>query len=402
MGYTGINMENVKSRNQSSILKLLNDKGPMSRKDIAAQLGLTPASVTVLCAALLSDGMLYEVGEVQESNRVGRRKVLLDVNYEYRYVLSICIETPVTSLSICDLHGEHCTTRKIQTDTEVPAEEFLKAVADTGKVLMWEAGVRRSQLLGAGVSVPGPVDRRKGVSQHAYRIWDKPVPVVDCLQQALDCPVLLENNVRAFAQAELLYGMGKTRCNLIFLKWGPGVGSAIVADGHIYESQAFKNAEIGHVRVVYRNGARCYCGRRGCLETMVASHPLVRRLQEACSPTATPKLWQAVGGEPSEITTRDLPRLAELDDPGMWKLLDEAFEMMAHVTGGMLTMLAPDRLILYGNMFALPHFLERFRAACKRYDPHYDENYVVMSELAGKIDYIGPLAIVASELFYQE
>lgn len=402
MGYTGINMENVKSRNQSSILKLLNDKGPMSRKDIAAHLGLTPASVTTLCAALLGDGMLYEVGEIQESNRVGRRKVLLDVNYEYRYVLSICIETPITSLSICDLHGEHCTTRRIQTDTGVPAEEFLKTVADTAKVLMWEAGVRRSQLLGAGVSVPGPVDRRKGVSQHAYRIWDDPVPVVDCLHQALDCPVLLENNVRAFAQAELLYGMGKTQRNLVFLKWGPGVGSAIVADGRIYESQSFKNAEIGHVRVVYHNGVRCHCGRSGCLETVVASHPLVRRLQQACSPTAMPQLWQAVEGDPARITIHELPQLAELDDPGMWKVLDEAFETIAHVTGGILTMLAPDRLILYGNMFALPHFLEHFRAACKRYDPHYDENYVVMSALAGKIDYIGPLAIVASELFYQE
>lgn len=402
MGYTGINMENVKSRNQSSILKLLNDKGPMSRKDIASHLGLTPASVTTLCAALLSDGMLYEVGEIQESNRVGRRKVLLDVNYEYRYVLSICIETPITSLSICDLHGEHCTTRRIKTDTEVPAEEFLKTVADTGKVLMWEAGVRRSQLLGAGVSVPGPVDRRKGVSQHAYRIWDEPVPVAECLHQALDCPVLLENNVRAFAQAELLYGMGKTQRNLVFLKWGPGVGSAIVADGRIYESQAFKNAEIGHVRVVYHDGARCHCGRTGCLETVVASHPLVKHLQEVCSPTATPKLWQAVEGDTARITIHELPQLAEIDDPGMWKLLDEAFEMMVHVIGGILTMLAPDRLILYGNMFALPHFLEHFRAACKRYDPHYDENYVVMSELAGKIDYIGPLAIVASELFYQE
>ena len=79
MGYTGINMENVKSRNQSSILKLLNDAGPMSRKDIAAQLGLTPASVTTLCAELMAEGMLYEVGEIQESNRVGRRKVLLDI-----------------------------------------------------------------------------------------------------------------------------------------------------------------------------------------------------------------------------------------------------------------------------------------------------------------------------------
>ena len=58
MGYTGINMENVKSRNQSSILKLLNDAGPMSRKDIAAHLGLTPASVTTLCSDLLAEGML--------------------------------------------------------------------------------------------------------------------------------------------------------------------------------------------------------------------------------------------------------------------------------------------------------------------------------------------------------
>lgn len=401
MGYAGINMENVKSRNQSSILKLLNDAGPMSRKDIAAHLGLTPASVTTLCSDLLAEGMLYEVGEIQESNRVGRRKVLLDINYQYRYVLSICIETPVTSLSICDLHGEHCTIRQLRTDTSAAPAQFLKEIADTGKVLMWEAGIRRDQLLGAGISVPGPVDYQAGVSLHAYRIWDQPVQVVDCLARHLECPVLLENNVKAFAQAELLYGMGKQHSNLVFLKWGPGVGSAIITDSRIYQSKCFKNAEIGHVRVD-ANGALCHCGRHGCLETRVSSHPLVKRLQQACSPAATPILWQAVEGDPQRITVHDLPGLAELDDPGMWSVLDEEIETLANVTGAILTMLAPDRLIVYGNMFDVPHFFEHFRAACKRYDPAYNEEYVVRSELANQIDHIGPLAIVASELFYQE
>ena len=54
MAYNGLNLENVKNQNRSSILKLLNDQGPMSRKDISARLGLTPASVTTLCAELLA------------------------------------------------------------------------------------------------------------------------------------------------------------------------------------------------------------------------------------------------------------------------------------------------------------------------------------------------------------
>lgn len=68
------------------------------------------------------------------------------------------------------------------------------------------------------------------------------------LAEALECTVLLENNVKAFAQAELIYGLGRTEENLLLLKWGPGVGSAIIAQGRIYESRMYKSAEIGHVR----------------------------------------------------------------------------------------------------------------------------------------------------------
>lgn len=400
MAYTGINMENVKSKNLASILKLLNTSGPMSRKDIALQLGLTPATLTMLCAELLGEGVLVEKGEIPQGNRAGRRKILLGINYEYRYVLTISIELPVTSVSVCDLRGEHCTTRELATDCEVPAQEFLRRVADTSKVLLWEAGIRREQLLGAGVSVPGPVSREEGISHRAYRIWDDPVQVTSCLAQWLDCPILLENNVRAFAQAELIYGMGKRQENLVFLKWGPGVGSAIIANGQIYESKAFKNAEIGHVRVE-ENGALCRCGRRGCLETRVSTHPLVRRMRQVCTPETTPQLWKLVEGDPERITVHTLGWALQAEDPALWAMLDEEIGLLANVTGSILTMLAPDRLIVYGDVFELPHFLEHFIAACKRYDPYYNEQYIVPSELSEKIAYIGPLAVVVSELFYQ-
>ena len=79
MGYTGINLGNVKISNRSAILKLLNDYGAMSRKDIAIELGLTPATVTLICTELLSAGVLCEKGEVEEEKRAGRRKIGMGV-----------------------------------------------------------------------------------------------------------------------------------------------------------------------------------------------------------------------------------------------------------------------------------------------------------------------------------
>ena len=89
MGYTGINLENVKMSNRSAILKLLNDHGAMSRKNIALELGLTPATVTLICTELIAAGLLCEKGEVEEKKRAGRKKVLIDINYQYRNVLSV-------------------------------------------------------------------------------------------------------------------------------------------------------------------------------------------------------------------------------------------------------------------------------------------------------------------------
>lgn len=134
MAYNGLNLGNVKNQNRSSILKLLNDHGPMPRKDLSARLGLTPASLTTLCGELLAQNILFELGEVQqEDKRAGRRKILLGINYAYRHVLSISIEAPATSVTLCDLRGEHCITRRIPTDTSVEPELFLKRVANVGQ-----------------------------------------------------------------------------------------------------------------------------------------------------------------------------------------------------------------------------------------------------------------------------
>lgn len=71
---TGINAENVKSSNRTAILRLLNDRGTMSRKDISSSLGLTQAAVSIITAEMVAEGILKETGEVSEEKSRQKKK----------------------------------------------------------------------------------------------------------------------------------------------------------------------------------------------------------------------------------------------------------------------------------------------------------------------------------------
>lgn len=399
MGYTGINLGNVKVSNRSAILKLLNDKGSMSRKDIAVSLGLTPATVTLISTELISAGILCEKGEMAEEKRAGRRKVSIDINYQYKYVLSISIEAAEIVIAISDLKGQCLAAKGMVTDPSLLPAELLKAVAAEGKALMWEQGIKKDSVLGVGVSLPGPVKRNTGVSLHAYRIWNEAVPVKEILNGYLDLPVIVENNVKAFAEGELIYGSGKKQENLLFIKWGPGVGSAIIIENRIYDSQNSKTAEIGHY-IVEPGGLQCRCGRRGCLETHVATHAIVDRVRRNCTKEQMPILYDFLKEHPENLEVRTMEKWVTLADTGMQKILDDIIDRLARTVVNTITLLAPDQVIVYGFMFEMDTIWKRFLDFCTYYDPYYDGKYIKKSKLSDRIGYIGPVAVVANELFF--
>lgn len=398
MSYTGINLGNVKNNNRNAILKLLNDQCAMSRKDIATALGLTPAAVTVICSDLISSQILTVLGEAQEGRRAGRRKILLGINYNRYHVISISIESQETCLSVTNLKGENGVFRRIATDTSVPPPQFLRRVAEALLLMLEETDIPRSSVLGTGVSVPGIVNRKEGISVSAYRIWDSPVHIESCLQEILHMPVIVENNVRAFAEAELIYGSGKNLENMLFIRWGPGVDSSIVIHRQIYGSNRSRNAEIGHM-VMDRQGRLCRCGRRGCLETFVGTHAMAEQIRDGFSAQAMPDLYQRMEGDVSRITARNFPQVLQGTDPAMWDIIQKNVSMLACSVCNMITMLVPDCVILYGKLFEEPELHNRFLAYCQSIDSRYDGDYIVRSGLQDRMDFIGPLAVVVNQLF---
>lgn len=140
-----------------------------------------------------------------------------------------------------------------------------------------EANVDCERLDGIGVGSPGEVDARAGTVAHAGNLpdWDAPFALAQELSGALgDVPVSLGNDVGVATRAELELGAGQGARSLLGVFWGTGVGGALALDGELWRGRGAAG-EIGHM-VVKLGGARCECGRRGCLEAYAG-----RRAMEA-------------------------------------------------------------------------------------------------------------------------
>ena len=394
MRYTGLNAKDVKYFNRSALLNLLNDRGAVSRKDISEELGITAATVTLICSDMLSSGILCEKGEAEQEKHVGRKKILVDINYQYKFVLCLNIEAEITTLTLSDLSGSIIAKRQLETNGNIEPEKFLQEVALAGEILINESGIMHENILGVGVSLPGVVFRNEGISQYAYRVWNKPAAVREILTRYFAYPVIIENNVKAFAEGELTYGSGKACDNILFVKWGPGVGSALIIDGRIYNTEKNGAAEIGHIRVK-KDGPICRCGKRGCLETFVSAHAIAERVRNSFTKNNMPALFTKFKGDVSKIKAGNISEWVNFPDEALQNILSEAADMMAGVVTNLQRFLVPEKVIVYGRMFELESIYEKFRASCS----DYDADNIECSELADKADYVGALAVVMNEMF---
>ncbi len=374
----GMNMDRIRKGNEALILSLINSRGAMSRKDIAKAADLTPASVTMITGRMKEQGLLFESGVEEGSAGAGRRKILLDINKDYRHALSINIEPEGASIALTDLYGNAIGKKTLPMDTALSPEDFLQSLAKEAKKLIKKESADR--LLGAEVGITGLVDPEKRRSLRAYGIWDREVAIADILEKELGLPVRVENNVNAFASAELLFGAGRFYDNLMLVKWGPGIGATVVIDGEIYEGRHGKAAELGHF-IVDPNGKQCSCGRRGCLET-VASYPA---LTEFC-PFEMADFGKIYAQEKAKQSKA-------------FKGFSSAMDQFARMLVNAVTILAPNRIVLYGPMFSDEEVRSDLIALVSRYDSSIRPDRFLFSSLSAREDYIGPAAdLIRAEL----
>ncbi len=263
--------EHARRHNRSLVLQCLFHGDPLSRADLARETGLTPVTVSDLVGDLLADGFVEELGTRAES-RVGKPATLVGLVPGAAHI--VCLDLSDESRwtgAVLDLvggvHGRASTAVRRRT-----GEAAYGAVLDLARDLVERVDRR---ILGIGVGTPGVVDADGVVTTAPNLGWEK-LPLAGRLSVDLDRRVYVANDANAAALAEHTYG-GAGGSGSMVVKIGKGVGAGLLLDGALHRGHHFAAGEIGHVVVDHR-GDQCACGRRGCLETLLAAPALRARI----------------------------------------------------------------------------------------------------------------------------
>jgi glucokinase len=214
-----------------------------------------------------------------------------------------------------------------------------------------EAGVAVCDLDGVGVGVPGEVDAQAGTLAKATNLseWQQPYPLAAALSQRLGPGVRLGNDVTVATQAELLLGAGREVDSLLAVFWGTGVGGGVAIDGRLWHGRG-DAGEIGHM-VVKQGGARCLCGRKGCMEAYAGRRAMEReaiRLHEDGHHTDLFKIMRERGRETlsSGIWARALAREDKLAE----RLIERAVQALGTGVASAVNLLDVQMVLLGGGL----------------------------------------------------
>jgi glucokinase len=157
-----------------------------------------------------------------------------------------------------------------------PGARARDAVAEVGRTLL--AQRQEVPVVGAGVVVPGLVDRDAGIATYSANIGWRDLELVRSLGAQWGLPVRIANDVASGGVAEHRLGAGVGTQDLAFVPVGTGIAASIVSGGRLVTGHRGETAEIGHLAV--RTGVRCSCGRDGCLEAIASAAAIARRYTE--------------------------------------------------------------------------------------------------------------------------
>ena len=353
-------MMGVKRNNRSAALRILHEKGEMSRKRLAECMKLTPAAITKIVGELLGEGLLVE-GEAVSSGAAGRREIMVRLNERSACALGLLIDLPDAVLSAVRLDGTVIFSETLPLERGSPAEPTVRRLCARLMQLSERHGVARERIVGVGVAVRGVTTPDGRASANSFGAFaETGYPLCERVEELTGLHAVLSNNVRALFAAHMFLSRDGAEGSQIFLRCEYGIGAALSIDGKIRHGVTEQCAEIGHIPVVRRGGKPCACGKSGCLETIASPAAIREDALELLSPERTPVLWKLCAlRSPDELTLDDVLNAACSGDEGAAQVVDRAVGTLGAALKSAIYLIDPGKIVLYGRMFDNPYYLSR-------------------------------------------
>jgi glucokinase len=267
-------------------------------------------------------------------------------------VLAIDIGGTKLAAGILDADGRILFRGEVPTLAAEGPDRVLERTARLARDLLDKLGPTAAAIRRIGVGCAGPIDRRAGLILNPPNLpgWVR-VPLVEYLEKTLGRPAILENDANAGALGEFRYGAGRGAQSLVYLTVSTGIGGGIILDGKIWHGLKDGAGEVGHMTLV-PDGPLCGCGNRGCLEALASGPSIARRARELLERGRSSRLRDLPG-----FTAAEVARLAREGDPVAVEVWEDTVKYLGLGVGAIVTILAPERVVLGGGVAEAGDFL---------------------------------------------
>ena len=291
--------ERIRDMNTQLVLNTIMSHGPISRAAIAAKLGLTKATISAIVQTLLDRFLVLETGSGEVKK--GRRPILLELNKDCGYIISIDLSAEYITVLTANLMGENCSLKRYTNNAS--RDDILAKIEDT--VAKTIAGVPKSHYgtVGIALAIHGVVYDNEVVF-FPYTPYEG-IPFASHLEAKFGLPVILENEANLSALGEWAYSFHRE--NLLNISIHSGIGLGIVMNNQLISGQDGYAGEFGHT-IIEVDGRVCPCGNLGCLEQYASERILLKELSEIKGRKITAEEFAVLYGkkDPDAVRTMGL------------------------------------------------------------------------------------------------
>lgn len=342
----GSNLPKVGRYNRAVVLDQIQLADGISRAEIAESTGLTPQTVSGIVRKLLGEGIVREDGSSRAVG-LGKPRTRLRINGAAGSAVGLHFDPVELACVVVDLVGRPLALKRRPTPPGAQPADVITAMADLTAEVLGEADVPRQRVLGLGVASPGPIDQDRGmvVSPPQLANWSR-VPMKQLVSEATGLPVTLDNDATAAAIGERWSGAGRGVADFAYFFFGTGIGGGLILNHQVHRGGSLNAAEFGHTSVE-PDGPRCYCGNRGCLESLVSPTAIVAETHRRLASGST--LASRFERDPASIDHLAVRRAAAQGDPLATAVIVEAAERVASVAVNVVNIADVDLIVLGGH-----------------------------------------------------
>lgn len=269
---------NLKEQNYIDIVKLLKI-GNYSRADIAYNLELSKASISVLVDDLINMGIIYEKCDGESSSVGGKKPILLDINKNLGYFIAVHFRREICNIAVVNLENEileECEAEvKIFDDFRLTFNPIIDKIK--------EFIVKYKKIFSVGVSVPGKIGKKNNLLIDCMGIkeWSN-IPLKEYIEENINIEVIIDRYACAMLTYNMLEEMKKSmpiQNSSVYIYLSNWIGVSVSHNGRILYGTHDTAANYSHT-IVTDSDYICNCGKKGCWESVASITAFMKEIKK--------------------------------------------------------------------------------------------------------------------------